>query len=163
MVLQETLYTVERKIIGGLKIRKSAFICIALNAIGYIFEQPASTRNLALLKLPHVRREKVTCICTVVMWTSCTSVVMDTLEQECCFCGYHIYAHKWEAAFVEVLDCLRKPYNTNDCYAMAAVKSDTIEKQSSTTMRCIYMSMKKASPCSVAHALKQIDINRSTD
>ena len=63
---------------------------------------------------------------TVVTWTARTALVMDTLERECCVRGYHIYAHI--AAVGEVLDCLCKPDNANDRYAMAVVKSDTIEK-----------------------------------
>ena len=39
---------------------------------------------------------------------------MDTLERECFDRGYHIYAHIWEAAVGEVLDCRRKPGNAND-------------------------------------------------
>ena len=53
---------------------------------------------------------------------------MDTLERECCVLDYHIYAHIWKAAVGEVLDCRREPDNANDRYAMAVVKSDTIEK-----------------------------------
>ena len=56
----------------------------------------------------------------------CTVLVMDTLERECCVRGYHVYAHIWEAAVGEVLDCRREPENANDRYAMAVVKSDTI-------------------------------------
>ena len=67
---------------------------------------------------------------TVVTWTARTALVMDTLERECCVRGYHIYAHIaiWEAAVGEVLDSRCKPDNGNDRYAMAVVKSDTIEK-----------------------------------
>ena len=65
---------------------------------------------------------------TVVTWTVCTALVMDTLERECCVRGYHIYAHIWETAVGEGLDCHREPDNANDRYATAAVKSDTIEK-----------------------------------
>ena len=55
-----------------------------------------------------------------------TALVMDTLEWECCICGYHIYEHKWEAAVGELLDCHREPDHANSCYAMAVVKSETI-------------------------------------
>ena len=76
---------------------------------------------------------------TVVTWTACTALVMDTLERECCIRGYHIYAHI--AAVGEVLDCCREPDN-NDRYAMTVVKSDTIEKWRSSAMRRSYSTKK---------------------
>ena len=70
---------------------------------------------------------------TVVTWTARPALVMDTLEQQCCVRGYHIYA--LIAAVGEVLDC--RCINANDHYAMVVVKSDTIEKYRSSAMSSI--------------------------
>ena len=53
---------------------------------------------------------------TVVTWTACTALVLDTVELDCCICGYHIYAHTWEAAFGEVLDGRGEPSRIGDVY-----------------------------------------------
>ena len=54
---------------------------------------------------------------TVVTWTACTALVMDTLEGECYISGYHIYEHIWEATIGEVLDCRREPSQNGEIYS----------------------------------------------
>ena len=50
---------------------------------------------------------------------------MNTLERECCVLGYHIYAHIWEAAVGEVLDCRLEPDNAIDVYSISHELANT--------------------------------------
>ena len=51
---------------------------------------------------------------------------MDTLEIECCICGYHVYQNVWEAAIDEELVCRPERSNGHDRHAVAVMKNDLV-------------------------------------
>ena len=44
--------------------------------------------------------------------------------------GYHVYKDMWEAAVVEVLVCLKEPWNIQDKYTVAVGKNSTVIEHS---------------------------------
>ena len=49
-----------------------------------------------------------------------TRVNMETIEKECCVCGYHVYKNIWDASIGGELACQREPSNGVDRYVVAA-------------------------------------------
>ena len=64
---------------------------------------------------------------------------MDTLEYNCCVCGYHIYQHIWEATIGEDMGYHLKPNNCIDWYAVAVVQSNTVVEHLPRKLLCIFL------------------------
>ena len=46
--------------------------------------------------------------------------------RECCVHGYHVYRRIWSSAVEEILYCEREPTNSQDRYAVAVKKDETV-------------------------------------
>ena len=51
---------------------------------------------------------------------------MEEYRRTCCIHGYHVYKGKWDASVGEVLTCVKETHNTQDRYAVAVKKSQTV-------------------------------------
>ena len=71
-------------------------------------------------------------------------MAVDTLERECCIRGYHVCEHIWEAAIGEELDCLREHDNSNNWYAVAVVKSETVVGHLPRRLSCVFSLLRRS-------------------
>ena len=53
-------------------------------------------------------------------------LIMETYTRECCVRGYHVYWRIWSSAVGEVFHCEREPTNSQDRYAVAVKKDETV-------------------------------------